>query len=55
MHTNPRFWSDGFQIVHDTDITDFFKDDLEDIPSLAERVSDARLRADPGELNFWDE
>ena len=30
MRTNPRFWSDGFEIVDDPDFTVFFNDELDE-------------------------
>lgn len=71
MRTNPKFWSDEFDVVDDPDFTVFFEDDSEaDLAEepfdnrqrymtpwqrLEERLGERQLRADLDEWDYWDE
>ncbi|MBT8077789.1 MAG: hypothetical protein KJO31_04395 [Gammaproteobacteria bacterium] len=43
MRTDPKFWSDGFDIVDDPDFSVLFGDDLEDV-CIDDAVSDIDAR-----------
>lgn len=71
MRTDPKFRSDGFEIVDDPHFTVFFEDDLEDYciddahldidrrlamwQQVEERLGDQQLRADLGDWDYCDE
>lgn len=71
MHTNPRFSSDGFEIVDDPDSAFLDEDDLEDYciddahlndarqmtpwQKLEARLGERQLRADLCDWDYWDE
>lgn len=71
MRTNPKLWSDGFEI-DSPDFVEFLENDLDDYgdgdvyldvdarqltpwQKLEERLGEQQLRADLGDWDYWDE